>query len=191
MIVHGGYNSRRKAGAGTACSRSAPCRGLAGFPRFRWTGPVVVLTGSFIPAKGFSCSRHTMPCLGAMRFISSIISWLWSVALFAPLNTGASSCCPGATSNARFCKHAQLPQLPVQLRHDALRGYRACRNNGRPAPGFWRSSRRKSSCRRAQGPCAWPKAPYRQGSILLRAYAWRNAHYTLPAHGAQRRSAPY
>ena len=52
----------------------------------------------FTPAKGFSCSRHTKPCLEATFCIISIVSWLWSVAIFVVVYIGASSCCDGATS---------------------------------------------------------------------------------------------
>ena len=34
------------------------------------------------PANGFSCSRQTSPCLAATFCIISIVSWLWSVAMF-------------------------------------------------------------------------------------------------------------
>lgn len=50
------------------------------------------------PAKGFSCSRHTMPWRSEVFFIISITSWLWSVAVLESANTGASSYWPGATS---------------------------------------------------------------------------------------------
>ena len=50
------------------------------------------------PAKGFSCSRQTKPCLFATFFMTSIVSWLWSVAMFVVSKMGAISCWQGATS---------------------------------------------------------------------------------------------
>ena len=52
----------------------------------------------FTPSKGFSCSRHTRLCLRATLCISSMVSWLWSVAMLVPAKIGASSCWAGATS---------------------------------------------------------------------------------------------
>ena len=63
------------------------CGFLPGFKRFL---PVFVIIAQlscfpepFTPAKGFSCSRHASPWRFATFFMHSIISWLWSVAMFA------------------------------------------------------------------------------------------------------------
>ena len=50
------------------------------------------------PANGFSWSKQYNPCLSATFFITSIVNWLLSVAMFVVLNIGANSCWPGATS---------------------------------------------------------------------------------------------
>ena len=51
-----------------------------------------------MPSNGFSWRRQTRPCLSATFFMISIVSWLWSTATFVVSNTGANSCCAGATS---------------------------------------------------------------------------------------------
>ena len=71
------------------------------------------------PAKGFSCSRQTRPWRCATFFIISMVSWLWSVAMFVVVKIGASSCCAGCDLVVLgLGKHAELPQLFVQLLHE-------------------------------------------------------------------------
>ena len=59
---------------------------------------LLCLPDPFTPSNGFSCSRQTSPWRSATFFIISIVSWLWSVAMFAVAKTGAISCWQGATS---------------------------------------------------------------------------------------------
>ena len=44
---------------------------------------LLCLPEPFRPAKGFSCRRQTRPWREATLRMTSIVSWLWSVAMFA------------------------------------------------------------------------------------------------------------
>ena len=71
------------------------------------------------PANGFSCSRQTKPCRSATFCIVSMISWLWSAAMFVVEKIGAISNCAGATSLCWvLAVIAQLPELDVELVHE-------------------------------------------------------------------------
>ncbi|EJX03287.1 hypothetical protein EVA_08605 [gut metagenome] len=89
----------------TAAKKIRNCRlsmGVSpGSKRFRWGAErdqLLCLPLPFTPSKGFSCRRHTRPCLGASFFISSMVSRLWSTATLQRSKRGASSCWQGAAS---------------------------------------------------------------------------------------------
>ena len=63
----------------------------------------------FIPANGFSWSKHTRPWRVATFFKVSISKRLLSAATFVTEKIGATSCCPGATSLC--CVFAVIPNL--------------------------------------------------------------------------------
>ena len=54
-----------------------------------------------MPAKGFSCKRHTRPYFVAVRFMISIVSIWWSVPRLLSSKIGAISYWLGATSLCR------------------------------------------------------------------------------------------
>ena len=68
------------------------------FPSSVEMDQLLCLPEPLTPSKGFSCSRQTMWWCEATFFMISMVSWLWSVATFVVVKTGASSCCAGATS---------------------------------------------------------------------------------------------
>ena len=62
---------------------------------------LLCLPDPLIPANGFSCKRQTRPYSSAVRFITSMARWLWSVARFESSKIGAISYWLGATSLCR------------------------------------------------------------------------------------------
>ena len=57
----------------------------------------------------------------ATFFIVSMVSWLWSVATFVVEKSAPSRAVPGRDLVVLgLCKHAELPQLFVELLHERL-----------------------------------------------------------------------
>ena len=67
-------------------------------PVFVEIDQLLCLPEPLTPSNGFSCKRQYIPWRSATFFMISIVSWLWSQAMFVLEKIGASSCWAGATS---------------------------------------------------------------------------------------------
>ena len=80
---------------------------------------LLCLPEPFTPSNGFSCSRQTRPWRAATFFMTSMVSWLWSVAMFAVVKIGRKLMLRGGDLVVLgLGKHAELPQLLVQIGHE-------------------------------------------------------------------------
>ena len=113
-----------------------------------------------------------MLCLSATFFMISMVSWLWSTATFVVSNTGASSCCAGATSLCFvFCWNAKLPKFFVKIMHVSSNA----RLQGSEVMifhflSFWCRSAQKSTAAEDQVFSLFVKILVNQEIFLLRSY---------------------
>ena len=187
MIVHGGYNSRKQEQEQRVLARL-----LAGveqvFPAFGGQGPVVVLTAAVHSGKGLFMQQAYHAVLGGYALHQLHYKLVMVSCAVCPAEHGRKLVLPGRyLFMLGFCKHAQLPQFPVQLRHERLHAgiERAVIMVVQLlALGALRAEKRPAAEHKVPALC--PKRLIHKEVFLLRAYAWRNALYILPAHGVHK-----
>ena len=81
-------------------------------------GPVVVLAAAVDTGKRLFRATGTPMMRSATFFITSMVSWLWSVAMLVVLKMGANSCCAAPLRCAWSWPGCPASQLLVQILHE-------------------------------------------------------------------------